>query len=112
MASMNNESTPVVKRETKNSISVDFEGKLTSKERLMNKLKESNTWITAGVNLVRFLLMLGVSFVILYPFLARIANSFMIRRTFLTQRFLSFPRTPPSRSIRRSYSRTIISRHS
>ena len=77
MASMNNESTPVVKKETKNRISVDFEGKLTFKERMKQKLKASNTWITAGVNAVRFILMLGVSFVILYPFIARIANSFM-----------------------------------
>ena len=38
MASMNNESTPVVRKETKNRISVDFEGKLTFKERLMEKL--------------------------------------------------------------------------
>ncbi|MBR2930702.1 MAG: carbohydrate ABC transporter permease [Clostridia bacterium] len=94
MASMNNESTPVVKRETKNSISVDFEGKLTSKERLMNKLKESNTWITAGVNLVRFLLMLGVSFVILYPFLARIANSFMTKEDVLDATVSLVPKNP------------------
>ena len=77
MASMNNESTPVIRKETKNRISVDYEGKLTFKDRMKQKLKASNTWITAGVNTVRFILMLGVSFVILYPFFARIANSFM-----------------------------------
>ena len=94
MASMNNESTPVVKKETKNRISVDFEGKLTFKERMMQKLKASNTWITAGVNVVRFILMLGVSFVILYPFIARIANSFMTKADVLDATVSLVPKTP------------------
>jgi multiple sugar transport system permease protein len=46
---------------------------------MLNKIKASNTWITAVVNFFRFVLMLGVSFVILYPFFARIAGSFMTR---------------------------------
>ena len=68
-----------VTKETKNKIRVDYEGKLSFKERMINKLKASNTWIKAIVNFFRFLLMLGVSFVILYPFFARIAGSFMTR---------------------------------
>ena len=94
MASINNESTPVVRKETKNRISVDFEGKLTFKERMMQKLKASNTWITAGVNLVRFILMLGVSFVILYPFFARIANSFMSQSDVLDATVSLVPKNP------------------
>ena len=70
----NKSNTPVVMKETKNKISVDYEGKLSVKERLMKKLSESNTWITAGVNVLRFILMLGISFVIIYPFIARIPN--------------------------------------
>ncbi len=69
-----------VTKETKNKIRVDYEGKLSFKERMKNKLKASNTWITAVVNFFRFMLMLGVSFVILYPFFARIAGSFMTRQ--------------------------------
>ena len=68
-----------IRKETKNKIRVDYEGKLSFKERMKNKLKASNTWITAIVNFFRFMLMLGVSFVILYPFFARIAGSFMTR---------------------------------
>ena len=68
-----------VTKETKNKIRVDYEGKLSFKERMKNKFKASNTWIKGVVNLFRFLLMLGVSFVILYPFFARIAGSFMTR---------------------------------
>ena len=69
--------TPVITKETKNKIHVDYEGKLTFKERMLQKIKASNTWIMAAVNVFRFLLMLGVSYVILYPFFARIAGSFM-----------------------------------
>ncbi len=73
------DSKTVITKETKNKIRVDYEGKLTFKERLMKKLKTSNTWIKAVVNVFRFILMLGVSFVILYPFFARIAGSFMTK---------------------------------
>ncbi len=67
----------VITKETKNKIHVDYEGKLTTKERLMKKLKTSNTWIKAVVNMFRFILMMGVSYVILFPFFSKIAGSFM-----------------------------------
>ncbi len=73
------DSRTVITKETKNKIRVDYEGKLSFKERLTKKLKTSNTWIKAVVNVFRFILMMGVSFVILYPFFARIAGSFMTK---------------------------------
>ena len=71
------DSNTKVTKETKNKIRVDYEGKLSFKERMTKKLKASNTWITVVVNIFRFILMLGVSYVILYPFLTKIAGSFM-----------------------------------
>ena len=68
---------PVITKETKNKISVDYEGKLSVKERLIKKLKASHTWIKGVVNVLRFILMLGVSYVILFPFFSKIAGSFM-----------------------------------
>ena len=68
-----------IKKETKNKIVVDYEGKLTAKERILKKLQASNTWIMVGVSILKFILMLGVSFVIIYPFVARIAGSFMTK---------------------------------
>ena len=68
---------PVITKETKNKIQVDYEGKLSFKERMTRKLKASHTWITAVVNFFRFVLMLGVSYVILFPFFSKIAGSFM-----------------------------------
>ena len=72
-----------VKKETKNSIHVDYEGKLSFKERFLSKIKTSNTWIKAVITVFRFILMLGVSYVILYPFFSRIAGSFMSRSDIL-----------------------------
>ncbi len=71
------DSKTVITKNTKRKLRVDYEGKLTFKERLAKKLKASNTWIKTLVNICRFILMLGVSYVILYPFIAKIAGSFM-----------------------------------
>ncbi len=81
-----------VTKETKNKIRVDYEGKLSFKERMKEKLKASNTWIKATVNVFRFILMLGVSFVILYPFFARIAGSFMTREDVLDSTVALIPK--------------------
>ncbi len=69
----------VITKETKNKIQVDYEGKLSAKERLIRKLKTSHIWIKSVVNVFRFILMLGVSYVILFPFFSKIAGSFMSR---------------------------------
>ena len=71
--------TTCVKKETKNKIRVDYEGKLSFTEKFAKKLKESYTWIKALINFFRFILMLGVSYVILYPFFTKIAGSFMTK---------------------------------
>lgn len=66
-----------ITKETKNKIRVDYEGKLSFKERMKQKFKSSKTWIKFIVSVFRFILMLGVSFVIIYPFVSTIAGSFM-----------------------------------
>lgn len=66
-----------VKKETKNKIHVDYEGKLSFKDRIKSKAKTYNTWIRILVNIFRFVLMMGVSFVIIFPFISKIAGSFM-----------------------------------
>ncbi len=67
----------LVTKETKKKIKVDYEGKLSTKERILNKLKTSNTWLKVVVSILKFILMLGISYVILYPFISKIAGSFM-----------------------------------
>ena len=88
------DSNPIITKQTKNKIRVDYEGKLTAKERLLNKFKSSNTWITAFVNVLRFILMLGVSFVIIFPFISRIAGSFMTKEDVIDATVSLIPKTP------------------
>ena len=85
---------PVITKETKNKISVDYEGKLTFKERLQKKLKASNTWIKAVVNVFRFILMLGVSYVILFPFISKVAGSFMSKSDIVDASVSLIPKAP------------------
>ena len=68
---------PIITKETKNKISVDYEGKPSLKERLLRKFKTSNTWLKILVHIFKFILMLGISYVILFPFVAKVAGSFM-----------------------------------
>ena len=84
----------ILRKETKNSIHVDYEGKLSFKERLKEKVKASNTWITGTVNVFRFILMLGVSYVILFPFIARIAGSFMSMEDVVDSTISLIPKHP------------------
>ena len=94
MDSIKNGSTPVITKESKKKIVVDYEGKLSASERFKAKLKASNTWIKMAVTALRFILMLGVSFVIIYPFIARIAGSFMTKEDVVDSTVSLIPKTP------------------
>ena len=86
------DSNAKVTKETKNKIRVDYEGKLSFKERLAKKLKTSNTWIIAIVNIFRFILMLGVSYVILHPFITKIMGSFMTKEDIIDSTVAIIPK--------------------
>ena len=76
---MNTEANSAAKvtKVTKNRIHVDYEGKMSFWQRL--KLKVFSTYFLTQVvgKIFRFVLMLGISFVILFPFFSKIAGSFM-----------------------------------
>ncbi len=88
------DSKPVITKETKNKIHVDYEGKLTLKERLLKKIQTSHTWIKGVVNVFRFVLMLGVSYVILFPFFSKIAGSFMSKSDVVDATVSLIPKNP------------------
>ncbi len=94
MEKTNVNGSPVITKETKNKIQVDYEGKLSFKERMIKKLTTSNTWIKGMVNIFRFIMMLGVSFVIIYPFIAKIAGSFMTRGDVIDSTVAIIPKSP------------------
>ena len=72
-----------VTKETKNKIRVDYEGKLSAGQRLKMQLTSSSFWIDKVWYLARLILMIGISFVILSPFLSKILRSFMAKDDFV-----------------------------
>ena len=85
---------PVVTKETKNKISVDYEGKLSAKERFKKKIASSNTWMKGAVGVLKFILMLGISYVILFPFFSKIAGSFMSKSDIVDATVSLIPKNP------------------
>ena len=69
-------------RETKRRIRVNYEGKLSLKERLTLKLRTGSFWIDKVWLIFRFIMMLGISFVIIQPFVGKIFQSFMAIQDF------------------------------
>ena len=72
----NTQAAPKVTKETKNKIRVDFE-RTPLLERLKAKLINMYTVKRVVWYLFRFLLLLGISYIILFPFFSKVASSFM-----------------------------------
>ena len=73
----NQQTAPKLLKNTKRKIRVDYEGKATAGQRLRLKLVTPSFWIEKLWYLARFIIMLGISYVILQPFFSRIFQSFM-----------------------------------
>lgn len=73
---------PKVMRETKNRIRVDFE-RAPLRERLRAKYFNLTFLKKAVVYIFRLLLLIGISYVVLYPFIAKICASFMAGQDFI-----------------------------
>ena len=71
------QSSAHVTKVTKNRIHVDYEGKMSFWKRL--RLKIFSTYFLTQVvwHVFRFIIMLGISYVILFPFFSKVAGSFM-----------------------------------
>jgi multiple sugar transport system permease protein len=89
----NQANAPKVLKESKRKITVDFE-RTSLKERL--KLKYLNMSYVGGLvwRLFRFLLLVGVSYVILYPFFSKITSSFMSAKDFVDVTVKLVPKYP------------------
>lgn len=79
---MEQNAAPKLLKNTKKKIRVDYEGKVSVGQRLKLKLTSSSFWIDRVWYVFRFLIMLGISYVILSPFFVRIFQSFMAREDF------------------------------
>ncbi len=79
----NQNSTPRLLKDTKKKIRVDYEDKVSFGTRVKLQLTSSNFWVDRVWYLFRFLIMLGISYVILSPFFSRFTQSFMAREDFM-----------------------------
>ena len=75
-------STPKITKESKNKIRVDFE-RTPLKERLKAKFLNMYFFQTVVVKIFRFIFLLGIAYVVLYPFFTKIAGSFMAPEDFV-----------------------------
>ena len=91
MNAQNVEQKPTVKRETKNKIRVDFD-RTPLKERL--KAKFLSTYFLGKVifSIFRLVLMIGIAYIVLFPFLTKIAGSVMAPEDFVDVTVRLIPR--------------------
>lgn len=78
----NMQSTPKVKKESKNKIKVEFE-RTPLKERLKAKFLNLYFFQQIAWIIFRLALLIGISYVVLFPFLTKIAGSFMSPEDFV-----------------------------
>ncbi|MGM9643173.1 MAG: carbohydrate ABC transporter permease [Eubacteriales bacterium] len=85
------QTTPTIKRESKNKIRVEFE-RTPLKERL--KAKFINMAFVGNIiwYVFRFVLLLGIAYIVLFPFYTKIAGSFMGRNDFVDVTVMLIPK--------------------
>ena len=86
-------STAKITKETKNKIRADFE-RTPFWERMRAKFINLYTVKKVVWYLFRFLLLLGISYVILFPFYTKLASSFMSPEDFVDVTVRLLPRRP------------------
>lgn len=85
---------PVIKKDTKNKISVDYEGKMSLKKRIIMKLTSKAFLVDVVWAIIRFILLVGIAFIVLYPFFVKISSSFMSASDFKDVTVKMIPKTP------------------
>ena len=76
MDAQNTAKKPKITKETKNKIRVDFE-RTPLKERLKAKFGTAYIYQKVFIAIFRLVLLVGISYIVLYPFISKIASSFM-----------------------------------
>ena len=81
MNAQNVESKPQVRKETKNRIKVDFE-RTPLKERLKAKFLSMYFVKKIAWYIVRYVLLIGIAYIVLFPFFSKVSSSFMAKVDF------------------------------
>ena len=78
----NMQNTPKITKESKNKIRVEFE-RTPLKERLKAKFLNLYFFQQVAWKIFRLVLLIGISYVVLFPFISKIAGSFMSPEDFV-----------------------------
>ena len=73
---------PKIRKESKNKIKVDFD-RTPLKERLKARFLNFYFFQTVVVKIFRFIFLLGIAYIVLFPFFSKIAGSFMAPKDFI-----------------------------
>ncbi len=92
MNAQNIDKKPKVKKETKNKIRVDFD-RTPLKDRLKAKFLSIHFLTTVIFKIFRLVLMIGIAYVVLFPFITKISGSFMAPEDFVDVTVLLIPKT-------------------
>ena len=82
MNAQNIEKKPTVKRETKNKIRVEFD-RTPLKERLKAKFLSGYFLGNIAIAIFRLVLMVGISYIVIFPFISKITSSIMAPEDFI-----------------------------
>ena len=81
MNNQNIDNQPKIRKESKNKIKVDFE-RTPLKERLKAKFLNMFFFKKLAWALVRYVLLIGIAYIVLFPFFSKISASFMAKQDF------------------------------
>ena len=82
MNAQHTDKKPVVKRETKNKIRVEFD-RTPLKERLKAKFLSFYFLQKVAISIFRMVLMVGISYIVIFPFVSKITSSIMAPEDFI-----------------------------
>ena len=91
MNAQNTENKPMIKRETKNKIRVEFD-RTPLAERLKAKFLSFYFLQKVAIGIFRMVLMVGISYIVLFPFFSKITGSIMAPQDFLDPTVLMIPK--------------------
>ncbi len=94
MDANNVKSAPVVTKDTKNKIRVDYEGKTSAWERFKLKVFSMYFLKNVVVRICTYVLLVGIAYIIIFPFISKLASSIMCREDFVDATVLLISKNP------------------
>ena len=94
MNNANETTNAQLRKISRKEMRVDFDGKLSFKERLRHKYLSFRFLGNVIYKLFRLVLLIGIAYIIIYPFLTKILNSFMSTNDLVDVTVKMIPRNP------------------